>query len=322
MPTIVTFASGKGGVGKSVTVSNLGLALAAAGHDVVIADCDLGGGNLETLFGAFETGPSLDDFLNRKIRSLGEATRRVRPNLSLISGAGESLATANPNWAMKQRLLRQLRDLDAEIVLVDVGAGTGNDALDFFCAGDIRVLVTLPEPTASVDAYRFLKLAHVRESATQISARNPERRQLERSDPQRAQDVWKTVPLEADKRPSQAPPCVILNQAGDARQSFHRLRLVSRRFLECDLELLGQIPSDDAVRASVSRFLPILEGDPASPASRAFSAAADALSSKIQALTPANEGPALPDLNALTSDLAVDRNRDQRKTRQAPSQSA
>ena len=55
MSTIVTFASGKGGVGKSVVLSNVGLALANRGRRVVVADLDVGGSNLATLFGALSS---------------------------------------------------------------------------------------------------------------------------------------------------------------------------------------------------------------------------------------------------------------------------
>ncbi|HIF93359.1 MAG TPA: hypothetical protein EYQ60_09580 [Myxococcales bacterium] len=81
---------------------------------------------------------------------------------------------------MKQRLLRHLATLDADVVIVDVGAGAGLHALDFFNSGDIRIVVTVPEPTASVDAYRFINLATVRESVTNVSTRNPDRRSFER----------------------------------------------------------------------------------------------------------------------------------------------
>lgn len=307
MPKIVSVASGKGGVGKSITVSNLGIALAGLGRKVVIADFDLGGGNLDTLFGAFEAGPSLDRFLNREIGSLGEAARPIRSNLSLISGAGESFATANPNWAMKKRLLRQVRELDADLVLLDVGAGAGSHALDFFCAGDVRIVVTLPEPTASVDAYRFLKLAAVRESASRISSRNPARRRLEKSDPDRLQEVWETLRVEEIDHPEDTTPCVILNQATASRQSFERLRAVTRQFLGRDLELLGEVPADPAVRASVNQFLPVFEGEPSSPASKSFRLIASALDEKVRRIskTPTSEGPALPDLGSLIGEAGM-----------------
>jgi flagellar biosynthesis protein FlhG len=51
MPTIVSIALGKGGVGKSVVASNLGLLLARHGKRVVLVDLDIGGANLRILFG-------------------------------------------------------------------------------------------------------------------------------------------------------------------------------------------------------------------------------------------------------------------------------
>ncbi len=83
----------------------------------------MGGSNLATLFGKFEAGPDLGAFLRRDIQNLQDTPRPLRRNLSLIAGAGETLATESPNWAMKQRLIRQLGSLEADVVLVDVGAG-------------------------------------------------------------------------------------------------------------------------------------------------------------------------------------------------------
>ncbi len=278
MTTIVTVASGKGGVGKSVVVTNLGLALAARGRRVVLADLDVGGANLATLFGEFDAGPDLGAFFAREIGDLEAARRPLRRNLSLVAGAGETLATASPNWAMKQRLLRQLSDLEADVVLADVGAGANNHALDFFNAGDLRIIVTIPEPTASVDAYRFVKLATVRESIRGVSTRNPGRRSLERQDFRAARDLWRTVDMVetgaaeggSRDRPIQTTPWVIVNQARGARRAFERLQLVVRRFLGRDLRFLGEIPRSGEIVASVSNFLPVVEAVPDSRAAEAF----------------------------------------------------
>ena len=296
MTTIVTVASGKGGVGKSVIVTNLGLALAARGRRVVLADLDVGGANLATLFGEFEAGPDLGAFFAHEIRNLEAARRPLRRNLSLIVGGGETLATASPNWAMKQRLLRQLAHLDAEVVLIDVGAGANNHALDFFNAGDLRIIVTIPEPTASVDAYRFVKLATIRDSVRNVSSRNPVRRSLERRDFGVARDLWRTVEMvgsvgadvEGDpvERSEQAIPWVIVNQARGARRAFERLQLVVRRFLGRDLRLLGEIPRSGEVVASVSDFLPVVESAPDSRAAEAFHTIARRLDHQLALLDP------------------------------------
>ena len=66
MATIVSVASGKGGVGKSVTVSNLGLIAAQRGLRVVLADLDVGGADLHVPFGQFDLTGTLTDFLTRR----------------------------------------------------------------------------------------------------------------------------------------------------------------------------------------------------------------------------------------------------------------
>lgn len=308
MTTIVTVASGKGGVGKSVVVTNLGLALAARGRRVVLADLDVGGANLATLFGEFEAGPDLGAFLARDIRDLESARRPLRRNLSLIAGGGETLATASPNWAMKQRLLRQLANLDADVVLIDVGAGANNHALDFFNSGDLRIIVTVPEPTASVDAYRFVKLATIRESVRSVPTRNPVRRRLERRDYGAARDLWRTVEMAGseragaggdpvERRPDPAIPWVIVNQALGAKRAFERLQLVVRRFLGRDLQLLGEIPRSGEVVASVSDFLPVVESAPDSRAAEAFRAIAGKLDHQLARLAPVRPA-ALPGWDA------------------------
>lgn len=289
MPTILSVGSGKGGVGKSVSVSNLGLALAARGFRTTVADLDVGGSNLATLFGAFEEGPDLSDFLSRRIDRLTDIERPLRENLSLIAGAGDSLATANPNWASKQRLMRHLRALPSDVVIIDIGAGTGNHALDFFNLGDRKILVTLPEPTASVDAYRFLKLAATRALATRVPTRNPERRAIERSNFERVGQVWEKVRLvnPAIVRPTSGPgPWVVLNQSTRGRRYFKRLQGVAKRFLEQELELLGEVPRDESVVAAVADFLPVVEREPTSTAARAWSEIAAGIAASLRTDTP------------------------------------
>jgi flagellar biosynthesis protein FlhG len=48
---VIAVTSGKGGVGKSNVVANLGLALAQRGLKVLLIDADLGLGNLDILLG-------------------------------------------------------------------------------------------------------------------------------------------------------------------------------------------------------------------------------------------------------------------------------
>src|SRR5262249_17832075 len=83
-------------------------------------------------------------------------------NLRLIAGTGDTLATANMAYARKKRLMKHFQDLQADVVVIDIGAGTNYHSLDFFLMADIHLAVATPEPTSVLDLYRFIKLAAIR----------------------------------------------------------------------------------------------------------------------------------------------------------------
>src|SRR3989337_2732708 len=120
---IWSVGGGKGGIGKSVATANIGCALAKAGREVILVDADLGGANLHTYFGVQYPQTGLDDFLKGRIKDLGStAVPTELPNLKLICGAGEFLGIANPAHSQKLKLMKGIKDLSAEFIIVDRGA--------------------------------------------------------------------------------------------------------------------------------------------------------------------------------------------------------
>jgi flagellar biosynthesis protein FlhG len=174
MATIISIASGKGGVGKSVIAANLALLLAKQGKRVVLSDLDIGGADIHILFGLMNPPLTLTDFLNRRVERLEDIAQAlpVHPGLTLIPGTGDTLATANMPYAKKKRLIRHLKDLRADVVVVDIGAGTSYHALDFFLMADHHVTVATPDPTSVLDLYRFIKLAAIRRVLSSFLARD------------------------------------------------------------------------------------------------------------------------------------------------------
>jgi len=57
--------------------------------------------------------------------------------------------------------MKHFQELEADVVVLDIGAGTSYHALDFFLMADIHLAVATPEPTAILDLYRFIKLAAI-----------------------------------------------------------------------------------------------------------------------------------------------------------------
>ena len=155
---IISVGGGKGGVGKSILSIGLGTALAKTGKSVVLADLDLGAANLHTYLGILGRTPTISDFILNKVPSLENIlVETTVNNLGLISGAEFVPGATNPAHWMKLKLMRHLRALPADYIIIDLGAGVQFNTLDFFGISDRGVVITAPEPGAVMNAYSFVK---------------------------------------------------------------------------------------------------------------------------------------------------------------------
>lgn len=287
MATIVSIASGKGGVGKSVVSANLALLLAKHGRRVVLADLDVGGADSHILFGLLNPSVTLSDFLNRRVANLADIAQplSVHSNLRIIPGTGDTLATANMPYSKKKRLIRNLQELETDVIIADIGAGTSYHALDFFLMADHHVAVATPDPTSVLDLYRFIKLAAIRRVLSSFLARDAMAEALSDRDFCSVEEVLDVAGKtdEAGRQIAETSlrtfqPALILNRiAGRSRVNVLQLRKLLKEYVGGDLLLLGEIPDDAAMERAVRSFLPVTEREPAAPASVALGRIADAL---------------------------------------------
>ncbi len=286
MTRIISIASGKGGVGKTMLATNLGILLAKRGLKVVIADMDIGGADVHVLFGEFNPERTISDFLYRKIANLAEAVCPLPlKNLSIIPGTGDTLATANMRFARKKRLINSLKEIDAEIIIIDVGAGTGFHTLDFFLAADLYLVITTPEPAAILDLYRFVKLAAIRKVVSGFIGYGQVSEALAHQDFASLDEVVAAVEKinpqsreQAEKIIREFIPRLVLNRViGRQTTNIQRLKLTLRQYVGCDIATLGEIPDDPAVTAAIKNYMPVAAHAPAAPAAKALAAVADRL---------------------------------------------
>ncbi|MDR2468135.1 MAG: P-loop NTPase [Spirochaetaceae bacterium] len=157
---VIPIASGKGGVGKSLVAANLAVAFAQAGKHVILADLDLGASNLHLIVGHRKPGGSLGRFLNDSKMDFSSVIAETDiPNLRFIPGDAEIPGTANLKITQRNTLIRKLLGLEAEILILDLGAGTHQSILDFFLVSGQGIIVSAPTVTATLNAYVFLKNA-------------------------------------------------------------------------------------------------------------------------------------------------------------------
>jgi flagellar biosynthesis protein FlhG len=275
---------GKGGVGKSMITSNLAIALARRGRRVIVVDADLGGGNLHTILGIRKPHRTLSDFMNREVAELDDVVCETGvPNLSLVSGSGAFLAMANPKHSQKERLLRKIRTLPADDVLLDLAAGSAFNVLDFFLEAKRGVVVVVPEPTSLENAYHFLKAAFFR--ALSRAAREPhvrhlleqvmkDRTRLDVHSPRelitRVRSIDTAAGRNLDEQMQAFQPMLIVNQVRtpEQRRVGPDIATACREYLGTEVSYLGAVARDEAVHAAVSQRQPVLSLHPYCPFSR------------------------------------------------------
>jgi septum site-determining protein MinD len=152
---VYAVASGKGGVGKTTTVANLGAVFADGGHETVLVDADLGMGNLAGALGVDADGPTVHDVLAGRIGAAD--VRHGGPvGLSVLPASDDldDFGAARP-----ENLATLLEALDADVVLVDTSAGLSHDSVEPLRVADEVVLVSTPERGALGDTAKTRDVA-------------------------------------------------------------------------------------------------------------------------------------------------------------------
>jgi flagellar biosynthesis protein FlhG len=266
---IWSVGGGKGGIGKSLLTASIGWQLARMGRRVVLVDADLGGANLHTCLGVPPAGRSLGDFIQRRVETIEEvAVETGAPGLRLISGAADLLSAANIKHVQKLRLISHIRTLDVDIVLIDLGAGTSFNSLDFFLLSDVSILAVVPEPTSIENGYRFIKSALYRklrsEAGTDVLrelvdiALDPQNLEGIRTPLQLLQRVEaedKEAADELRRAVARFQPRFVVNEVRDVSDIAigHQLVAACSRHLGLRASYAGFVNHDDAVWQAVRR---------------------------------------------------------------------
>jgi flagellar biosynthesis protein FlhG len=232
---VIAVTSGKGGVGKTNLVLNLGLALSRMQRRVFLLDADLGLANVDVLLG-LSPRYTLEHVLNgqRDIMDIvleGPAGMRILPSGSGIS----ELAELGRDQQM--RLFRELSRIGdgVDYLFIDTGAGISSNVLRFNASANEVIVVANPEPTSITDAYALMKLLSIKYHIREFG--------------------------------------LIANSvASDAEGAgvFDRLNRVCGQFLQVRLSYLGSVPFDKHVREAVRRQQALLDAFPQAPAAKSI----------------------------------------------------
>jgi len=231
---VICISSGKGGTGKSVLASNLGVALAASSR-VTIMDADLCLANIHILF---NLAPRYNAaHLISQERTMEEILLRGPRNVGVIPGGSGIPELATLSESMLKTLINGIATLERTIdtLIIDMPGGLDNQSMLFLLAADRVLVVTTDDPTAMTDAYAVIKT---------IFTRRP-----------------------------QACVALVVNRARSQEsglETYQKVSHVARKFLGRELALAGIVPHDEMVERSVAQRVPVVIAHPDSPAARAI----------------------------------------------------
>ena len=227
---IIAITSGKGGVGKTNFAVNMAIAYAQLGKKVILIDGDLGMANVNVLLNIVPQY-NMMHVINKK-KTMKEIVMDTEFGIKFIAGANGFSKIANLSVDELDYFAGQFASLgNADIIIIDTGAGIANNVLQFVAAADEVFVVTTPEPTAITDAYGIIKII-----TTEI--------------------VDHTVDIK-----------LIVNRvhsADEGKRISERIITIVGQFLGYKVEYLGFVYEDPVVQASVIRQKPFIVVNPTS----------------------------------------------------------
>ncbi len=277
-PEVLAVGGGKGGVGKSCFAVNAAIDIARKGWRVILVDADLSCSNVETILGV-TADCSLDDFFHQKggkdMKSIVAET--PYENLRIIPGTTGLLDVANPKFQQKTAFIRELRLLDADLVIIDLDAGAHFNTLDFFLMTDTNgILVVTPEKTSLDNAFKFLRAALFRrierfyrcQEVAVLLKRNEcvddflETVQTVEDFAKETRDkiCGEIVALARSIRPR-----IVVNKAHNAYEAQIAANILAkycRQHLRIEPQYLGFLPFDKHVSETVNSGMPFVVGRP------------------------------------------------------------
>jgi flagellar biosynthesis protein FlhG len=246
---VIAITSGKGGVGKTNIVANLGFALSQLGKKVLILDADFGLGNLDVLLGV---APKHNiSHVIRGDKTIEEILVEGPGKIKILPAASGIQELTQLTHDQKMQFFTHLDRLvdEMDILLIDTAAGISSNVMDFNVMAHEIIVVVSPEPTSITDAYALMKVLSLKyaEKSCKLLVNQV-------ASPREAQDV------------------------------FRQLDLVTDRFLDIRIDYFGCVLHDDNLTRGVRRQRLVSDLCPESKASRCFSE----LAKRLSRLSPAS----------------------------------
>lgn len=222
MPTSLSIASGKGGVGKTTLAINLAI-MQAKNSNCLLLDADMGMANAHILLG-INPDLTIKDFFDGNY-SLEKVITEGPEKLKFISGGSGITEMLNIDKNKKLNFIRSFDQLSGKIdnLIVDVSAGAEDSSLSLLSASDKILIVLVNEPTSFTDAFTLIKACHLEFGLREF--------------------------------------CLAVNMANNEKHGnevYLKFNKVMRKFYDVNITFVGSIPKNNKIQKSVIQKKPLI----------------------------------------------------------------
>jgi flagellar biosynthesis protein FlhG len=279
---ILAVGGGKGGVGKSFILSSLGMILAGKSK-VIMIDGDLGGANLHNFLCVSHPKISLTDFFEQKVPLSELVVDSGVENLGLIGGMLGTTGAESIKYVQKKKLFNHIRKLDADYIMIDLGAGTHFNNIDTLLQANQIIIVVTPEIPSIDNTYNFLRNLYFRKIGTVLNDHGylelivstwKERKQLGIINFKQLIDYLKNTSPELrqiiDRELSPFTVNIVLNQIRSNKDIMvgNSVKSVCRKFFGINALYSGYVTYDENVSRCINKRLPYMTSFSASLCAR------------------------------------------------------
>lgn len=231
----ITLLGARNRVGTTSCVMNLAVALGLEGRRVLVVDEHYGPANLSGLLG-MRVGAELKHLLGGECR-LQQILQKGPQGILVLPAANGARVLGRLSLMERDRAAAELQALDGlcDLVLVDAVAPTPLQTTAFAGAAQETVVVLEPDAASITQAYARIKHLRSHRGVTHFR--------------------------------------LLVNRAADvshAQRACDNLMQAARGFLDVTLEYVGTVSADAAMPLAASKFAPVTETAPDSPAARSF----------------------------------------------------
>jgi flagellar biosynthesis protein FlhG len=214
----LSITSGKGGVGKTTLTVNLAYFLAAMGKKVLILDGDMSLANVD-IFLKKNPELSLYDFISGE-SELGDIVVKYSKNIHILPGASGLLQMTQLDSYQKKMLVDGVSQMegDYDYLLIDTASGIADEVLYLSSAAQEVYVVVQPDPASITDSYALMKVMHQKYKTKSFS--------------------------------------IVANQVLNDHEGlalFHRMNVVTSKFLNLHLHYAGFVPFDLKLRQATHK---------------------------------------------------------------------